>query len=276
MTQIITTCQFRHPYYPQGLLQGYELVAEPETAALMQAYGLFWRHQAEGFTLYGHHADLAGLLRYLQDRYETQQLCWKLSGDSAHFFEISELSDSSLAHFSFQLRSAATSLTDTRSADWLSLQMQQLATGNYQTAIATLCCRFADLARAFTHQEKFVYEFQARKLHWVYLLINRSQQVLHEPKIVLNDAVSFSGPEFVQLENGEAALRFSALADAYPLRQIEQPQFDLQVEASVVIDGQRQKQILLKGLPTPQAGKLSIRRYANSNQVLSSELYVYI
>ena len=61
----------------------------------------FWRHQAEGFTLYGHHADLAGLLSYLQDRYETQQLCWKLSGDSARV-EISELTDSSLL-FSFSV-----------------------------------------------------------------------------------------------------------------------------------------------------------------------------
>lgn len=271
MMQLITRCRFLHPYYPQGLLQDCELQASSETARLMHRYTMSWRKNQTGFELYCQHAQSDELLAYLQSCYPSEELQWNLIGDKAHFCEITESDSNTLLQFDLRLDTSS----DTTSS-WLNLKPDTTLAYPRTQALASLRCHFADLKNAYLRQNNFQYEFQARKLHWVYLLINRSQQELQQPQIVLNNQVSFAEPELVQLENGEQALRFSALAGSYLFQQENQPQFDLQVESSLVLAGQRQKQILLKGLPTPQPGMLSIRRQSDHTQVVSSEMYVYI
>ncbi len=276
MSQIISRFRFRHQYFQSLQLEGFTLQASAATVPILRRYELELRHTQAGFSLIylGDHA--AARLSYLSQQYPELELCWYLYGDLNLFFAISDLPADQCSRFLFELPTTASVDAGAGKPNSLPLVASPISNQNLpDSALAILRCKFGQLQQAYLAQLDYDYEFQARKLHWIYYLINRSQISLQQARITRQDKVEFSEPILIQLETGEATLKFSALADFYRLQQSDQAIFDLQVAAVNLAEGQPRYQVLLRGLPTPDPRLLSLRP-SPASSVMSSEMYVYI
>lgn len=277
MSQLILKIRLRHQFFQSQQLEGFSLVATPATAQLLQRYQLFLRQTEDGYDLYSQASQPEVLLAYLAEQYQGQPLNWNLQGDLNFFYSISDLPADQTARFIFELpaKSCTSPAASATSATQDLLVRMSTATALPDGVLGQLRCEFSQVLQACLTQATYQYEFQARKLHWIYFLINRSQLSLQQARITQQDQVAFTEPELTRLPSGESALKFSALTDFYLFKQRDQPVFDLQVAALSNIEGQRQYQVLLKGLPTPQVRQLSIRRQSGSS-IVSNEMYVYL
>jgi hypothetical protein len=264
---------FLHDYFPDGKLGNCRVVADADTARIIDRYRLLPRMEQGVFSLNTvFQEEPAALAAYLSQQLGAEPLRFSLLCDEQLFFQVTDLPLDWVGQL--QLGSRAAARTAGGALAMTPVLSGDPAGGN--GAIAVISIWLDDLLLMGGENVRYVVEFQARSVGWRYYLINRSQVVLKNPAIVGKSGQSFSGPDAVVLPGGENALSFSSENDAFPLRQFPRVMFDL-VDRMVLPSPSREQTVehcLIKGLPTPTAGQLNIARTGQSQIYCAMHVYL--
>jgi hypothetical protein len=148
-------------------------------------------------------------------------------------------------------------------------------------SIGKLTVHFDDILKGIPTEDytRFSINYKARATQWQYYIINKNALPLNNPAISGKADISFSGPESVNMENGQQALLFSSGDVLIPLSANPAYRFDLVSNPASKNNGNDKKtgspQIIFKGLPIPDPKRVRGAIINNVNQV-TSPMYVYL
>lgn len=264
---------FLHDYFADGQLAACRVQPDGATGLVIDRFRLQTRFEQGVFSLLMVWQDDAGaLLGYLRHVLELATLRFLLIGDEQEFFQITELPLNWLG----QLQLASAGATKTAAGQMQMTPVLMAAPVPKDGAIAVISIALDDLLLAMGQEVRYVVHFQARRVHWLYYLVNRSQMVLKNPAVVGQNGKQFGGPETVVLPGGETALSFSSGEQLFPLRQIPATSFDLVDRMVLPLQSQQQEveHCLIKGLPTPRLGQLNIARTQQQRFICAMHVYL--
>jgi hypothetical protein len=210
------------------------------------------------------------LLRYLHGRLPGSALVFQLSFDVARFAAMTELPPEWHGQLELSSRSGV--------RDGPVVRMAPVFTDGvvHRGGVAGIVSVYLDDLLAHGGQDVcYVTAFTARRLHWLYYLINRSQVRLKNPVIRDRQDFIFDGPEKIMLPEGEPALCFSSGAAVFPLRQKPVLVFDLMARLGDQEWAPDTEHCLISGLPAPAVGQLDMKWVAEKPYVFSA-MHVYL
>ncbi len=269
--------ELEHAYFTDGRFDGCTLRPDQPTQALMTRHGLALRKNQGSWGLYTSHGDdLPAFVQYLCETIGQESIRFFLEYAAADFFSMTELP----LDWAGQIQLSTQSVAPASASAGNAVVLQPLLvprTAEHIAAIGEFVVYLADLKENGGHGVRYTAAFKARQSRWMYYLINRSRIKLTDPAIRNLNQEYFDGPENVVLPNGEAALCFTSGERLFPLQQVPTNVFDLfnRSEMSFQADAQPSEQCVIKGLPTPAPGQISVRREAGESFVFSA-MHVYV
>lgn len=270
-----------HSYFADGLYQNCKIIPNGSTQKVMDRYKLLTRIDDGVFGLYAPcQNDVVDFVKYLNDQSWGEPLKFLLAANEELFVSITDLPLDWCGQV--DLNSKLVVLEKTGNSEQLQLQLQlktELSnrTVSQHNAIGVISIYLDDLLVMGCNNIRYVIEFKARAMRWVYYLINRSQTKLNSPMICNKERYFFDGPEPVVLLNGEKGLSFNSGERLFPLEQVPSKLFDLvdRLPASMHTELQSVEHCLIQGLPTPEKGQFSVRQ-KDTNKYVFSEMYIYL
>lgn len=277
MNKQLFQIQVLHSYFADGLYQHCKVLADSDTKKLMDRYKLLTRMSNGIFSLYMTCQDSAvAFVNYLNDQLQGEPLRFLLAANQEHFLSITDLPLDWCGQVGLSSKLAIAEKTQSGTQLQLKAEWPN-STVSQQNVIGVICIYLDDLLVMGCNSIRYVIEFKARAMHWVYYLVNRSQTKLNNPMICNKERYFFDGPESVVLSNGEKGLSFNSGDRLFPLEQVPTKLFDLVywLPASMHTESQPVEHCLIQGLPTPNAGQFSVRQ-KDTNKYLCSEMYIYL
>ncbi|MBI3230060.1 MAG: hypothetical protein HYZ45_07770, partial [Burkholderiales bacterium] len=252
-----------HSYFVSGMFDSCQLVPDTNTANFIERYQLLQRSSNGGLGLYSTSLNSSEhFVAYLNQKLAGQPLQFLLLNDENKFAQITDLP------FTYVGQIAVSTINAEVSADAGNVVQLQPVQGprllNQANVIGVVSIYLSDWLRLSNGGACvcFSVQFQARVLHWLYYLINRSQTRLHQPAICNRQKEFFQGPMPVTLANGEKALSFYSGNLQFPLQQVPDTIFDLidylqpSLHTSEKNSAPAIEHCLIKGLPTPSGENL--------------------
>ncbi len=264
-----------HGYFADGVFGACTLVPDPASAHFLRRYRLTVRSQPGQIALYCDSATAAlPMLGYLNDRLDGAPLQFLLMADEARFAQITDLPLDFVGQV--MLSSSSTRVLSGSPERELIPQLGP-RTLTQSGVIGAVSVHLADCLADGAPGIAYRANFQARVLHWLYYVVNRSQGKLHTPLIRNQQRIAFETPTAVTLPNGEAALSFSSGNLHFPLQQNANCAFDLidDVQTSGQAGSNAVEHCLIRGLPTPDGRNLVVRQVDN-NPAAFGEMVVYL
>lgn len=280
MTQLLFQIQLFHPFFTDGVFEDCQLLADPATAHAIEHYQLLTRRAAGTFGLYtSSQRSAAQLMQYLAHVTGDAPLRFFLTCNNRHFVFITDLPLGWVGQVT--LNSGAGAMQADNGQATISLTPTMLSGGaGAEGVIGEVSIYPSDLvallAAGFT-AIAYTAHFQVRSLHWIYTVINRSQTCLYQPAVRGRDGINFTGPFAKTLADGEAALEFCSGAMQFALQQVPTVLVDLvdTVPPPLHADAEPVDSVVLRGLPTPQAGQFGARQTASTSYCFA-QMYVYL
>lgn len=277
MNKHLLRIQVLHSYFAGGVYHHCSVGANSDTKKVMERYNLLTRMNEGIFTLYTTCQDsVLAFVSYLNEQLQGKPLKFLLTANEQQFVSITDLP----ADYCGPLRLSSKCVVPQQTSTGTQLQFQAEWSGktvNQPNVIGVICIYLDDLLALGCNNIRYVIAFNARALHWVYYLINRSQTKLNKPMICNKERYFFAGPEPVVLSNGEKGLSFHSGKKLFPLEQEPSQLFDLvdQLPVAMHSGSQAVEHCLIQGLPTPTAGQFSVRQL-DTNKYVCSEMYIYL
>jgi hypothetical protein len=284
MIELLFQVELRHPYYVNGLFENCQLTADGGTQQVMAQYQLIKRTEQGVFGLYTSFQDSAiGFVAYLCQRMNGLPLRFLLTCSNALFVFISDIPLNWVGQVEMSSKSGnSASANEGGAADEMLINLaprlsEQSASEN---VIGTILIYPDDLLNLFAAGKtkiRYVVQFQVRKLHWIYYLINRTQTRLNNPTVCNKKGVCFNGPTPVVLPGAGDALEFNSGARQFALQQVPTEIFDLMDSFTPPLEtnGQTVERTLIKGLPTPTAEQLGVKQ-VDGNPYVFGAMNVYL
>ncbi|NTE05716.1 hypothetical protein G6M26_20990 [Agrobacterium tumefaciens] len=268
---IIFRVSVSHTYFENENCRCVYFKPKSKTTTLLTKYSFIFRNTINGFELHSHATNDSDLLKYISRSTGIETLDFDLFTDHDAFNYFTDLPANWIGQLNYDTRNSQ-NLYEKNSL----ILVPDLIPGNNQNTIGTLLVCFDDLMKKQLAAEVADYRisYTARATPWQYFIINRSAIKLDRPGIIGKSEVKFTGPEAVHVETGEKALLFSSYPTLIPLHINPKHKFDL-VDGIIPLESKSLKiKTIIKGLPTPKAGRLGFVK--NSDQLLSSSMYIYL
>lgn len=269
--------QLLHSYFSDGVFKSCKVIADSDTKKLIDRYRILTRMNEGIFYLYAPFQYVpVDFVQYLDDQLGGEPLRFLLTANEEQFVSITELPLDWLGQVSLNSKSVIQEKAKGHAAFQLKPELsdRKIIQPN---VIGVISIYLDDLLAMECKDIRYVIEFNARSLHWVYYLINRSQTKLNNPIICSKDRYLFDGPESVVFSNGEKGLSFHSGETPFPLEQVPSKLFDL-VDRLPALDHTEFSQVercLIQGLPTPNEGQFSVKQ-KDTGKYIFSEMYIYL
>lgn len=272
MMQALCSIEVLHEYFSNKRFTLAQLVADPQTLALLARFNLLCRQRDNVFTLYfTGEANVKSFLLYLTEAMFGQPLVFWLCYDAAKFSFITALPLDWVGQIAFS------------SQDRSSLPGTHYVSLNQNLASRTV---FKDnvIARVEIFPKDLLDDiginyqigFLARQRYWHYVIVNRSKVKLDTPVISNGSDIEFDSAQKISLESGELAWLFRSGRHQFPMEQRPMTKLNLvNSMAPATGTGQQIERVLLKGLPVPIDEALSVKQ-DNSQEYIYSTIYVYL
>lgn len=277
MIGCLFTVELRHLYFNSSNFDACELRPDAQTYAVMQRHGLMLRKNGAVWGLYSSTvSSQTEIVKYLAQAASIESLSFLLEYPCDTFFSITNLPLDWIGQINFDSRQTHTVTNGSGATTVLTPQyLPRVLKGNH--FIGQMNFNVAQLYQLGAKDLSFSISFDARRLHWLYYLINRSGLKLADPAIRNQHHEYFEGPEPIVLSNGDAALRFTSGNKTFPLQQAPTNVFDLfnRLKVTFQSEGQTIEQCVVKGLPTPEPGQIAVDQSAGQDYVFSA-MRVYV
>ena len=256
-----------HEYFENGFSPYLELKANHDTQSFLNRYRLKTLKTQCGFELHYYGSNhLTDFIKSLPDLLDNQPLVFNIINQDKHFAIITDLPLEYCAECHYDSRISE------QSELIVSLEQRTLK----ETAIVGLVCIYAE---SLVNTPHFLIKMPARKTHWHYYVINRSQLKITDLLIRNHQGIEFNKPQSVVLKNGEQALLFSSGEQRFAFSEKMKSPFNLlDVIPSFSDSSEYQRATvrqLIIGLPMPKTDELMIETQ-NGQRYVYSPMYVYL
>ncbi len=278
MIQIFQIYLF-HRYFTSGVFESCKLIPDKATARFLERYSFILRTEPGKMGLYSSSKNFpCALLTYLQERLAGAPLQFLMMSNASEFTQITDVPFDYVGQISLSTRSSQGVPADTSGT--LQQKLEPVLGGrqlNQSGVIGVLSVYLDDCLALGGQNICYQVDFQARVLHWLYYVINRSQSKLHQPIIRNQQQLFFDAPVPVVLSTGESALSFSSGVLQFPLQEDPETSFNLidHLQPSLHASEQTIEHCLIKGLPTPSGECLKAKQVEGSLYAFG-EMYVYL
>lgn len=268
-----------HRYFTSGVFESCQIIPDVNTRIFLQRYSLVLRTEVGKIGLYGSNkiAPLA-LLGYLQQQLAGAPLQFLMICNESRFLQITNVPLDYVGQIA--LSSKASRAVDTDASGELQREIEPVFGPRQlsQSGVIGLASVYLDDCLTSGGQNVcYQVNFQARVLHWLYYVVNRSQSKLHKPVVCNQQKMYFDAPVPVLLSTGESALSFSSGNMQFPLQEHPETSFDLidNLQPSLHASEQAIEHCLITGLPTPNGENMKTRQVGEGLSAFG-EMYVYL
>lgn len=283
MMQPLLSLAIFHSWFAGGRFNGCQVMPDANTLRLLERYQLTQHSRDNVFTLYANATvDLTALLSGLQAQLFGKPLRFLLRFRPHEFMAMTQLPMNWTGTVSFDSRRT---LPD---QEYTGLLPELIDAGSAMAAPVTAGDgEFIDavIGQLLVYPEdlmhslpaRYATHFAARQLHWVYYLYNRSQLRLNKPAISDLQGMVFEEPQCQTMPGGEQALCISSGDLAFPLQQVPTRFFHLidRVAAGLPAHSPLLNRCVIKGLPVPQVGQISMKVQGGKPYVFSA-MHIYV
>lgn len=250
MNDCLARLRVSHAWYDTRPITGLALSPDPQTAAILRRFDLWWRYQGSEWTLYsGRTGTAATLLAGLTCALEGGPLKLNFLGNLAHLASITALPDGlrTLPRFTSRIVDAA---PDDNATDHI-LTPQTDDT----MPLATVWLYPDDLTRAAPDATWHI-RFDAAEMPWIYYVVNRSRGPLNRPFVRASDGSMLTGPVETRLPDGDTALRFDTGGRPLTFSRVPTMRFGLFDQFRSPLSEQTTEICLIRSLPLPAPGSV--------------------
>jgi len=264
-----------HSYFRSARLDQCDFVPDATTLAVMSRFGLLM-HQCDSMWCIA--ADsmqaMPAFIRYLIECQDVSVLKFEIRYPIEWFYNITQIPKNAVGPFQLSTLAAGPVLPDG------ALSLAPAFDTGMQPGDGVIGQLEIDLSSLAKHEQfpvTFEAQFAARDVGWRYYLVNSNGSVLQRPMIKDRRGVALDGPKAVTMRDGQAAVMFDSGVGTFPLQEQPEHIFDLYDtrDAAFQAEGQGGEQCLIKGLPTPSPGQLSIEPDAYSQSFFCA-MFVYV
>lgn len=269
--------EFLHNYFSSGAFNGCQLRADSATQEIINRFRLTTRMAGGVFSLYTNSAaDPSGTVKYLQEVLNGQSLNFHLFYSANGFTAMTGLPLNWVGQLQFSSKVVA---QDDENKLAKTLVPELSARSVFKDDVVALVKIYPeDLLGPNVKKLHYRVSLDARKAHWIYYVINRSQIKLKSPMITNQRKIQFMGPDEITLENGEPALCFNSGKLQFPMQKNPQEIFNLidRVTPLIHTDSRTIERCLIRGLPTPQDDQLLNVKQLDGSQYAFFAMHVYL
>lgn len=250
MSECLVRLRVTHEWYGNHHMDGVAPYPDPQTAALLRRHDLWTRFDGTEWTLYtGRAGNAATVMAGLARALDGGALRLLFAGDMTHLAAITALPPGlrTLPHFTSRAFDA----------DPVIGPGGRRLTPRSDAAAApgTIWLFPDDLAQA-PPGTTWSIRFKALALPWMFYVVNRGRNQLHQPFVRSSDGRMLDGPVATRLPDGDAALRFDSGDQSLAFSKAPTLRFGLFDRLQSPLSDRVTEVCLIRSLPLPSAGSI--------------------